>query len=63
MIPEERVEELTLSRPAVTQPAPAEDTSTQEVWRSKYTRPARRAAEETESRTLERIQSTVGYAQ
>ena len=63
MIPEERVEEPTLSRPAVTQPAPAEDTSTQEVWRSKYTRPARRAAEETESRTLERIQSTVGYAQ
>ena len=63
MIPEERVEEPTLSRPAVTRPAPAEDTSTQEVWRSKYTRPARRAAEETESRTLERIQSTVGYAQ
>lgn len=63
MIPEERVEEPTLSRPAVPQPAPAEDTSTQEVWRSKYTRPARRAAEETESRTLERIQSTVGYAQ
>ena len=28
MIPEERVEEPTLSRPAVTQPAPAEDTST-----------------------------------
>ncbi|WP_418760094.1 hypothetical protein [Gemmiger sp.] len=63
MIPEERVEEPTLSRPAVTQPAPAEDTSTQEVCRSKYTRPARRAAEETENRTLERIQSTVGYAQ
>ena len=63
MIPEERVEEPTLSRPAVTQPAPAEDTSTQEVWRSKYTRPARRVAEEAESRTLERIQSTVGYAQ
>lgn len=44
-------------------PPAQEETSTQEVWRSKYTRPARRAAEETESRTLERIQSTVGYAQ
>ena len=61
MIPEERVEEPTLSRPAVTQPAPAEDTSTQEVWRSKYTRPARRAAEES-GHTVEIIQGTVGYA-
>lgn len=42
-------------------PPAQEETSTQEVWRSKYTRPARRAAEES-GHTVEIIQGTVGYA-
>ena len=39
-------------------PPAQEETSTQEVWRSKYTRPARRAAEES-GHTVEIIQGTV----
>ena len=42
-------------------PPAQEETSTQEVWRSKYTRPARRAAEES-GHTVEIIQGTVDYA-
>ena len=42
-------------------PPAQEENSTQEVWRSKYTRPARRAAEES-GHTVEIIQGTVGYA-
>ena len=42
-------------------PPAQEETFTQEVWRSKYTRPARRAAEES-GHTVEIIQGTVGYA-
>lgn len=73
MIPEERAEEPSSYRPGAAvppqqpvQPEPPmppaqEETSTQEVWRSKYTRPARRAAEES-GHTVEIIQGTVGYA-
>ena len=42
-------------------PPAQEETSAQEVWRSKYTRPARRAAEEN-GHTVEIIQGTVDYA-
>ncbi len=75
MIPEARVEEPERPaapeqpQPAPEEPAPApaqtEDTQTQEVWRSKYTRPARRAAayEEVGGHTVELIRGTVDYAQ
>ena len=47
------------------QPVPPaqEETATQDVWRSKYTRPARRAAEEESGHTVEIIKGTVDYAQ
>lgn len=48
-------------QPEPPMPPAQEETSTQEVWRSKYTRPARRAAEES-GHTVEIIQGTVGYA-
>ena len=48
-------------QPEPSVPPAQEETSTQEVWRSKYTRPARRAAEES-GHTVEIIQGTVGYA-
>ena len=51
MIPEERAEEPARTAPAPQTVRPAEpetehEDPTQEVWRSKYTRPARRSAEE-----------------
>ena len=66
MIPEERAEEPARTAPAPQLVCPAESETeredpTQEVWRSKYTRPARRAAEES-GHTVEIIQGTVGYA-
>ena len=66
MIPEERAEEPARTAPAPQPVCPAESETdhedpTQEVWRSKYTRPARRAAEES-GHTVEIIQGTVGYA-
>ncbi|WP_455501636.1 hypothetical protein, partial [Gemmiger sp.] len=78
MIPEERVPEPA-PRPAAQtpQPAPApqpvqtaqpvqpvRDETTQEVWHSKYTRPARRAAyDEIGGKTTELIKGTVDYVQ
>ena len=68
MIPEERAEEPARTAP-VPQPAcPAEaetdrEDPTQEVWRSKYTRPARRSAEEQSGQTMDFIRSTVDQAQ
>ena len=71
VIPEARVEEPTPQRAPAPQPqAQVEDeTSTREVWRSKYTRPARRAAAdplpnpEKEGSTVELIRDTVDQAQ
>ena len=71
MIPEARAEEPAPLRaapapqPAPSAPAaPAEDTQTQEVWRSKYTRPARSSRyEEIGDKTQQLIRGTVDYAQ
>lgn len=68
MIPEERAEEPARTAPAPQTVRPAEpDTDredpTQEVWRSKYTRPARRGAEEQGGQTMDFIRSTVDQAQ
>lgn len=71
MIPEARAEEPAPLRaapapqPAPSAPAaPAEDTQTQEVWRSKYTRPARSSYyEEIGDKTQQLIRGTVDYAQ
>lgn len=64
MIPEERVEEpapRSVPQPA---PEPPQEETTQEVWRSKYTRPARQAAyEEVGGKTIDLIKGTVDYAQ
>lgn len=68
MIPEERAEEPARSAPAPQTVRPAEpetehEDPTQEVWRSKYTRPARRGAEEQGGQTMDFIRSTVDQAQ
>ena len=68
MIPEERAEEPARSAPAPQAVRPAEpetdrEDPTQEVWRSKYTRPARRGAEEQGGQTMDFIRSTVDQAQ
>lgn len=68
MIPEERAEEPARTAPVPQTVRPAEpDTDredpTQEVWRSKYTRPARRGAEEQGGQTMDFIRSTVDQAQ
>lgn len=68
MIPEERAEEPARTAPAPQPVCPAEaeterEDSTQEVWRSKYTRPARRGAEEQGGQTMDFIRSTVDQAQ
>ena len=68
MIPEERAEEPARSALAPQPVCPAESETdredpTQEVWRSKYTRPARRGAEEQGGQTMDFIRSTVDQAQ
>lgn len=68
MIPEERAEEPAHTAPAPQPVCPAESETeredpTQEVWRSKYTRPARRGAEEQGGQTMDFIRSTVDQAQ
>ena len=68
MIPEERAEEPARTAPAPQPVCPAEteterEDPTQEVWRSKYTRPARRGAEEQGGQTMDFIRSTVDQAQ
>lgn len=68
MIPEERAEEPARTAPAPQTVRPAESETehedpTQEVWRSKYTRPARRGAEEQGGQTMDFIRSTVDQAQ
>lgn len=68
MIPEERAEEPAHTAPAPQPVCPAEpetdrEDPTQEVWRSKYTRPARRGAEEQGGQTMDFIRSTVDQAQ
>lgn len=72
MIPEERAEEPARFAPAPQPVCPAEpetdrEDPTQEVWRSKYTRPARRGAEEQGGQqggqTMDFIRSTVDQAQ
>ena len=68
MIPEERAEEPARTAPAPQPVRPAEteterEDPTQEVWRSKYTRPARRSAEEQGGQTMDFIRSTVDQAQ
>ena len=68
MIPEERAEEPARTAPAPQTVCPAEpetdrEDPTQEVWRSKYTRPARRSAEEQGGQTMDFIRSTVDQAQ
>ena len=68
MIPEERAEEPARTAPAPQSVCPAESETehedpTQEVWRSKYTRPARRGAEEQGGQTMDFIRSTVDQAQ
>ncbi len=68
MIPEERAEEPARNVPASQPVRPAEpetdrEDPTQEVWRSKYTRPARRGAEEQGGQTMDFIRSTVDQAQ
>lgn len=68
MIPEERAEEPARTAPAPQPVCPAEsenerEDQTQEVWRSKYTRPARRGAEEQGGQTMDFIRSTVDQAQ
>ncbi len=68
MIPEERAEEPARSAPAPQPVCPAEpetdrEDPTQEVWRSKYTRPARRGSEEQGGQTMDFIRSTVDQAQ
>lgn len=68
MIPEERAEEPARPAPAPQPVCPAEseidrEDPTQEVWRSKYTRPARRGAEEQGGQTMDFIRSTVDQAQ
>lgn len=68
MIPEERAEEPARTAPAPQPVRPAESETeredpTQEVWRSKYTRPARRGAEEQGGQTMDFIRSTVDQAQ
>ena len=68
MIPEERAEEPARTAPVPQTVRPAEpeterEDPTQEVWRSKYTRPARRSAEEQGGQTMDFIRSTVDQAQ
>lgn len=68
MIPEERAEEPARTAPAPQTVRPAEpetehEDPTQEVWRSKYTRPARRSAEEQGGQAMDFIRSTVDQAQ
>lgn len=68
MIPEERAEEPARSAPAPQPVCPAEpetdrEDPTQEFWRSKYTRPARRGAEEQGGQTMDFIRNTVDQAQ
>ena len=68
MIPEERAEEPARTAPVPQTVRPAEpendrEDPTQEVWRSKYTRPARRGAEEQGDQTMDFIRSTVDQAQ
>lgn len=68
MIPEERAEEPARTAPASQPVCPAEpetdrEDPTQEVWRSKYTRSARRGAEEQGGQTMDFIRSTVDQAQ
>ena len=68
MIPEERAEEPARTAPAPQPVCPAESETDredpmQEVWRSKYTRPARRSAEEQGGQTMDFIRSTVDQAQ
>ena len=68
MIPEERAEEPARSAPSSQPVRPAEpetdrEDPTQEVWRSKYTRPARRGAEEQGGQTMDFIRSTVDQVQ
>ena len=68
MIPEERAEEPARTAPAPQTVRPAEpetdrEDPTQEVWRSKYTRPARRGSEEQSGQTMDFIRSTVDQAQ
>lgn len=68
MIPEERAEEPARTAPTPQPVRPAESEAeredpTQEVWRSKYTRPARRGAEEQGGQTMDFIRSTVDQAQ
>ena len=68
MIPEERAEEPARSAPAPQPVCPAEpetdrEDPTQEVWRSKYTRSARRGAEEQGGQTMDFIRSTVDQVQ
>ncbi len=68
MIPEERAEEPARTAPVPQTVRPAEpetdrEDPTQEVWRSKYTRPARRGAEEQGGQTMDFIRSTVDQAQ
>jgi hypothetical protein len=68
MIPEERAEEPARTAPAPQPVCPAESETeredpTQEVWRSKYTRPARRSAEAQGGQTMDFIRSTVDQAQ
>ena len=68
MIPEERAEEPARTAPAPQTVRPAEpetdrEDPTQEVWRSKYTRPARRGAEEQGGQTMDFIRSAVDQAQ
>lgn len=68
MIPEERAEEPARTAPAPQPVCPAEpeterEDPPQEVWRSKYTRPARRGAEEQGGQTMDFIRSTVDQAQ
>ena len=68
MIPEERAEEPARTAPAPQPVCPVEpetdrEDPTQEVWRSKYTRPARRGAEEQGGQTMDFIRSTVDQAQ
>lgn len=68
MIPEERAEEPARTAPVPQPVCPAESETdredpTQEVWRSKYTRPARRSAEEQSGQTMDFIRSMVDQAQ
>lgn len=68
MIPEERAEEPARTAPAPQPVCPAEpetdrEDPTQEVWRSKYTRPARRGAEEQGGQMMDFIRNTVDQAQ